>query len=146
MFILLVIISIIAIIVDLTLDLSDEIISCIAFVVLLIGIVGAGWNLRIVINGTVIDETIDMYTEENEKIESNINDLVVRYMEYESETLGELKSDSAITLVSLYPELKADELIKTQIETYQANSNYIKRLKEKKIDVTVAKWWLYFGK
>jgi hypothetical protein len=57
----------------------------------------------------------------------------------------EVSPDSAITLVSLYPELKADELVKKQIEVYVANNEKIKELKEKKIMGNVYRWWLYFG-
>ena len=75
-----------------------------------------------------------------------MNALVEQYMNYESGTYGELKGESSITLVSLYPELKADTLVTKQIEVYIANNEKIKELKEKKIDLSVKKWWLYFGK
>lgn len=94
----------------------------------------------------VVDEQIAMYTEENGKIEKQIDTVVKEYMEYEGETFSELKGDSSITLVSLYPDLKSDELVKTQIATYQENNKKIKELKETKIKAKVYKWWLYFGK
>ena len=94
----------------------------------------------------VIDDMIAMYTEENQNIENQIDVVVSKYMDFESGTLTELKGDSAITLVSLYPELKSDELVKTQIATYQANNEKLKELKEQKINARVYKWWLYFGK
>lgn len=94
----------------------------------------------------VIDEKIAMYTEENQKIENQIDVIVSEYMEYESGTFEDLTADSSIVLVSLYPELKADELVQTQIATYQANNEKLKELKEAKINVRVTKWWLYFGK
>lgn len=100
----------------------------------------------IVASGSTIDERLAMYTEENANIEASIDEVVTQYMEYESNTFKELKTDSPITLVSLYPELKSDELIKTQIETYQSNNDTIRSLKEEKINLRVAKWWLYFGK
>lgn len=94
---------------------------------------------------TVIDDMIAMYAEENKNIENQIDAVVSKYMEFEGGTLTGLKSDSAITLVSLYPELKSDELVKTQIATYQANNEKLKELKEKKINTRVYKWWMYFG-
>jgi hypothetical protein len=99
-----------------------------------------------VVDGRVADKKIKMYTEENNAIEKQIETVVNQYMEYENETLKEFKGDSSITLVTLYPELKSDELVKKQIETYQKNNEKIKELKEKKIEVSTAKWWLYFGK
>ena len=94
----------------------------------------------------VIDDMITMYTEENQNIESQIDVIVSEYMDYECGTFAELKADSSITLVSLYPELKSDELVQTQIATYQANNAKLKELKEAKINTRVYKWWLYFGK
>lgn len=91
-------------------------------------------------------QKIVMYQEENKNIESQIDELVENYMSYESETLKEFKAESSITLVSLYPELKSDELVKTQIETYTSNNNKIKNLKEGIIDNSTVKWWIYFGK
>ena len=124
---------------------KDEETACVPgfffFVFLVISIfVGIG-----VVNGRTLDAKISMYTEENENIETEMNSLVEQYMNYESGTYGELKGESSITLVSLYPELKADTLVTKQIEVYIANNEKIKNLKEKKIDLSVKKWWLYFG-
>ena len=94
----------------------------------------------------IIDEMIAMYTEENQNIENQIDIVVKEYMNYESATFVELKDNSSITLVSLYPELKSDELVQTQIATYQANNKKLKELKELKISSRVYKWWIYFGK
>jgi hypothetical protein len=96
-------------------------------------------------DGRVIDEKIEMYSQENAEIEADIDALVAEYMVYESSTLADLRGDSSITLVSLYPELKSDELVKAQLEIYRDNTEKIKDLKEAKLDIRVAKWWLYFG-
>lgn len=96
--------------------------------------------------GKYIDEKITMYQEENNNIEKQIDSLVQGYMKYESDTFSEFKSEDSITLVSLYPELKSDELVKNQISVYTDNNKKIKELKEKKIDAKRSKWLLYFGK
>lgn len=98
-----------------------------------------------VVNGRAIDAKIAMYQEENKAIESQLDVIVEKYMDYESKTLGELKGESSITLVSLYPELKADELVKQQVKVYTSNNKKIKALKEEKINISIWKWWLYFG-
>ena len=87
-----------------------------------------------------------MYTEENQNIEEAMNILVEQYMNYESDTYGNLKNESSITLVSLYPELKADTLVEKQIEIYTENNKKIKELKEKIINISNYKWLLYFGR
>lgn len=93
-----------------------------------------------------IDEKIAMYTEENEKIETQIEAAVEKYMDYESETFSSVSPESAITLVALYPELKSDALISSQIDVYVKNNQKIVYLQESKINASVSRWWLYFGK
>lgn len=93
----------------------------------------------------VIDDKIAMYEEQNTKIEEQIAEVVQQYMEYESGVFTEVASDSAITLVSLYPELKSDALVASQIELYAENNRKITELKEEKINGSVTRWWLYFG-
>ena len=94
----------------------------------------------------IIDQKIAMYEEENSEIEAQIDLLVKRYMEFEKETYDSLKSESTMTLVSLFPELKSDELVMKQIEIYQKNWAKIKSLKEEKLDLAKAKWQVYFGR
>lgn len=93
----------------------------------------------------VIDQKIQMYTEENVKIETQINDLVEEYMKYEGDTFKELANNEGISLISLYPELKSDELINKQLDLYITNNEKIKTLREQKINAKIYKWWLYFG-
>lgn len=97
------------------------------------------------VTGITAKDKIKMYQEENKIIENQIDVLVKNYMEYEGTTLKEFKSESSITLVSIYPNLKSDELVKTQIRTYTENNEKIKELKEIEIDLKIGKWLLYFG-
>ena len=97
-------------------------------------------------NLKVIDQKIAMYQEENTKIEEQISEVVKQYQEYESGIFAEASSESAITLVALYPDLKADTLVQKQIEVYLENNETIKALKEDKINGSVKRWWLYFGR
>ena len=92
-----------------------------------------------------IEPQIKMYQTENTNIENQITECVREYQKYETEIFTEVAPDSAITLVSLYPELKSDELVKKQIEIYVANNQKIKELKERKIKGDVYRWWVYFG-
>lgn len=112
-----------------------SIISFITLIVLLVTISGL----------KTVDLRIDMYQTENAQIENQITECIKEYQKYETEIFTEVAPDSAITLVSLYPELKADELVKKQIEIYVANNQKIKELKEEKIMGDVYRWWTYFG-
>lgn len=93
----------------------------------------------------VIDQKIEMYEEENARIESQLAETVAQYQRYEKEIFTEVSPESSVQLVSMYPELKADTLVQKQIETYVANNNTIKELKAEKICGKIYRWWLYFG-
>lgn len=112
--------------------------------ILIIMVIALAENINNVISEKTIDNKIVMYEEENIKIETQITVLVEQYIDYETETLTELKGNE-MALVSLYPELKADTLVQEQIKVYTRNNDKIKELKEKKIDIKLSKWWLYFG-
>lgn len=143
MIILLIIISIIGFIIACGID-NDDIgyISMWCFVVSLIVAIFLGISVS---NGRIMDEKIAMYQEENNKIEKQLDTLVSNYMNYESNTYEKFKSESSVTLVSMYPELKSDKLVEEQISVYENNNKKIRELKEDKINLKVKKWWLYFG-
>ena len=102
-------------------------------------------NICTVVDASVIDEKIALYEESNEVIESELDLLVKNYMNYESDTLSQFKSESSTTLVTMFPELKADTLVQQQLNTYKENTAIIRQLKEEQLKASVAKWWLYFG-
>lgn len=93
----------------------------------------------------VIDEKINLYETENNKIDNQLCEIVENYKGYEKDTFERLKNKNADTLISLYPELKTDTLVKEQIKVYTNNRRRIIRLKQEKIDVKPLRWWLYFG-
>lgn len=93
-----------------------------------------------------IDQKIEMHEAQNAQIEESVAVAVEKCMQHEGDIMTEISPDSAITLVSLYPELKSDTLIEKQIEVYVSNNNKIVELKEKQIIEPLLKWWLYFGK
>ena len=95
----------------------------------------------------IIDQKIEMYQTENTEIETEIDMIVKEYMAHEKETFASVSPDSdTMVLVSLFPDLKSDELVKQQIDLHARNAAEIKRLKESKIDLATKKWLLYFGR
>ena len=93
--------------------------------------------------GYIIENKIEMYEEENDEIEEEISTLVNTYMAFEKATFENLKVDGDIVaLVSLYPELKSDELVQAQITLYMSNQKKIINLKEELIDLDKKKIWL----
>ena len=87
-----------------------------------------------------------MYEEENQKIESKISATVEKYMQYEQNIIYDVSpEDDTMVLISLYPDLKADQLIQSEIDTYIQNNNIIKELKSNMINVSIYKFLVYFG-
>lgn len=93
----------------------------------------------------VIDDKIAMYEEQNTSIETQIAEVVEQYQKYETDIFTEVAPESAITLVAMYPDLKSDALVESQINVYVENNKKITELKEQRINGSVLRWWLYFG-
>ena len=108
----------------------------------LVGLIIVGVNVKSL---SVIDDRIAMYEEENARIEQQIADVVEQYQKYETDIFREVAPESAVTMVSLYPELKSDSLVQAQIEVYTENNKTIRDLRDKQIKGNVYRWWLYFG-
>ena len=96
--------------------------GCVAVFILIFCFINCTDNI---LSYKYIDEKIAMYQEENTEIEEQIDMLVQNYMQYESDTYGDLKGNDAVTLVSLYPDLKSDGLVQKQIEVYTTNNKKI---------------------
>lgn len=95
---------------------------------------------------SIIEQKIAMYQEENQAIEEKIDSLVKNYMEYEAGTYEQFKNESSIELVSLFPELKSDNLVMEQMKLYNENKQRITNLKSQLVDMASSRWLLYFGK
>lgn len=121
---------------DLMLPVIVLVIFLIIFMALLVNIT----------NGRTIDSKIELYQTQNTEIESKIQATVASYLAHERQTYKDLKSDNAIAVVSAYPELHSNELVKKQIEVYEDNNKKIMGLKEEKLNQPIYKWWLYFGR
>lgn len=96
-------------------------------------------------HGIIIDDKINLYESENNKIDKQVYSIVENYKGYEKDTFKSIKDKNANTLVSLYPELKSDTLVKEQIKIYNSNRKEIIKLKQEKLEQKPLRWWLYFG-
>ena len=92
-----------------------------------------------------VDQKIKMYETQNQQLERKIDVTVKSYMNHEKDTYKEFKAGDGMALITTYPELRSNELVKEQMNTYQSNNRKIAKLKEKEIDCNVTKWWIYFG-
>ncbi len=125
-------------------DYWDEI-SIIPFGGIIVCIILMAVFLFKIVDGRNLQAKIDMYEEENQRIENDISVMVNQYMEYEGKVIDDVSGENAITLVNLYPDLKSSELVTEEIQIHTKNNAKIKELKEKQIDIRTYKWWLYFG-
>ena len=92
------------------------------------------------------DKMIQIYTEENEEVEKKLENAVQNYMQYEKDIMISVSPDTdTISLISLYPDLKSDKLVESEIETYINNNNKIKDLKADKTYKSTYKFLLFFG-
>ena len=92
-----------------------------------------------------VDQKIKMYETQNQQLERKIDVTVKSCMNHEKDTYKEFKAGDGMALITTYPELRSNELVKEQMNTYQSNNRKIAKLKEKEIDCNVTKWWVYFG-
>lgn len=111
-----------------------------------IALLGIFINIGILIYGRTFDDKIEMYEEENLRIEQSVNVLVKDYYKHESDTYSSLKPENAVLFASAYPELQGNDLAMQQLEVYVDNNNKIKELKEDQIDLSRNRFWLYFGR
>lgn len=97
----------------------------------------------------VTERQITIYEEENKAIEQEVKVIIDTYMKYEEGMFEKIDIDSysgdkLLLLTQLYPELKANTLVQTQIELHTSNAAEIKELKKKALNARVWTWWLYF--
>jgi len=116
-----------------------------SIIILILVIVWGCITLNSIVGERTIDERITMYQEENTKIQADVSRIVGDYMNWEKETYDNVKNESPIVLVQLFPELKSSELVGRQIDLYIVNNDKIRGLREKKINIELDKFWLYFG-
>lgn len=120
------------------------VISLVSFIIS--AIFAAVFLSEIVIQPAQIDAKINMYQEENNRIEAAVDAAVESYMEHEEKVFNKIESgDSVTTLLVRFPELTGDKLVQKQIKVYQDNNLKIIALKEEKINLAMKRFCVYFG-
>ena len=127
-------------------DLDRDLFILVAVPILVIPLFIQILLIASLISGLNLDSRIELYQSQNAEIESKVQATVASYLAHERQTYKDLKPDNAIAVVSAYPELHSNELVKKQIEVYEDNNKKILGLKEEKLNQSVYKWWLFFGR
>ena len=87
-------------------------------------------------NKPTISNKIEMYEEENKKVETQLVESVNMWLTHQETTFESISNiDGVTTYLVKYPELKGDSLVGELIETYKNNSKEIKQLKSRKINL-----------
>ena len=92
------------------------------------------------------DSQIKVYEEQNEIVMNQIEPLVEKYLNYEKNTYSNFKVDANnLVALSMYPELKGDEFVQSQIKIIIDNQKKITELKLSKAKLNAYKLWLFVG-
>lgn len=92
------------------------------------------------------DSQIKVYEEQNDTIMAQIEPLVEKYLNYEKETYSTLKVDSnTLVAMSMYPELKGNEFVQSQIKIIMENQKKITDLRLSKAKLNAYKLWIFMG-
>ena len=118
---------------------------CIGFGIIIFLIIPFFIGIINLSKGRIIDQKIEMYIEENTKIETSVTTTVEKYLEHEFNIFDTLQGEDIQTLLVVYPEINSNELVKKQVEIFVENNNMIKQLKEEKLNIKIWRWWVYFG-
>ena len=95
----------------------------------------------------IIPNEIAYLEQNNAEIEAKLQETVVAYQTYESETFAELRPESSdvTVVISLYPELKSETLVAGLLDTYISNNDTIRDLELQRLQRPSYAFWLYFG-
>ena len=99
------------------------------------------FDTKLTINGRIA-----LLEETNERIISSVGKIVSDYTKYESGVFKNAKPTAEdLIAMSIYPEVKANDLFKHQLYTLEENMKEVYRLKEKKVMLNSYKPWLFMG-
>lgn len=98
-------------------------------------------------NKPTISNKIEMYEEENKKVETQLVESVNMWLTHQETTFESISSiDGVTTYLVKYPELKGDSLVDELMETYKNNYKEIKQLKSREINLEGIAKIGWFGK
>lgn len=99
-------------------------------------------------DSSTIDSRLTVLEEQNITVLTQVEPLVQQALNYESSTYKDLKLDvnKLIILAQMYPELKANNFLRMQIDLILRNQEEIKQLKLNKASLNAYHFWLWTPK
>jgi hypothetical protein len=97
---------------------------------------------------STIDNRLAVLEEQNTTVLAQVEPLVQQALSYESSTYQDLKLDvnKLIIFAQMYPELKANDFLRMQIDLILCNQQEIKQLKLDKATLNAYHFWLWTPK
>lgn len=97
---------------------------------------------------STIDSRLAVLEEQNTTVLTQVDPLVQQALNYESSTYKDLKLDvnKLIIFAQMYPELKANDFLRMQIDIILCNQQEIKQLKLDKATLNAYRFWLWTPK
>jgi heme/copper-type cytochrome/quinol oxidase subunit 2 len=123
-----------------------EVIFVLATIATLIGLIITSVSLA---NTRVLEEKISFYRENNVEIETRLENAVSAYLSHESQTYNniiEAAGGDLTAILIVLPELQSSQHITKLLEVYENNNEIIRGLELRKINISLQRWWLYFGR
>ena len=92
-----------------------------------------------------IDSRLEVIEEQNTIILAQVEPVVQKALEFESNTYKELKisSERLIALGNMYPNLKDNTFIQTQLQIIISNQSIIRNLKLTKAKMNAYRFWIW---
>lgn len=106
--------------------------------------VGGVYNYR----ASTIDSRLAVLEEQNTTVLTQVEPIVQQALNYESSTYKDLKLDvnKLIIFAQMYPNLKANDFLRMQIDIILCNQQEIKQLKLDKASLNAYHFWLWTPK
>lgn len=99
-------------------------------------------------DSSTINSRLAVLEEQNTTVLTQVEPLVQQALNYESNTYKDLKLDvnKLIIFAQMYPELKANDFLRMQIDIILCNQQEIKQLKLDKATLNAYHFWLWTPK
>ena len=121
--------------------LIADVLSLFVIVVVIFCMLGKYYMIK-----TTAEPQIQVLEEQNDTVLRQLEPLVEKYLKYESNSLKELKQNPQMLItLSVFPELKGNQFVQSQIDTVQKNQQAITKLKLQKAKLNSYRIWLFVG-
>lgn len=99
-------------------------------------------------DASTINSRLDVLEEQNTTVLTQVEPIVQQALNYESSTYKDLKMDvnKLIAFAQMYPNLKANDFLRMQIDLILCNQEEIKRLKLDRASLNAYHFWLWTPK